>query len=799
VSAGGSAAFEPGLTPREREVLGLVADRLTSREIAERLFISVRTAESHVASLLRKLQVDDRRALARIAPSVLNEAGAGDGGSSNLPAELTPLVGRQLDLDAVEALIGSRRLVTLTGPGGSGKTRLAYAVAARKAGRHRDGVVVVELAGLTDPALAPEALATALGLRDAAPPGWSTTEQIVDQCRSRTILLVLDNCEQVTEGVAPLARALLEGCPSLTILATSREPLRVIGEAEWGVSPLGVPSDDLSTAQEIAEFDAVRLFVDRAADVVPGFRLTDADGPHVGEICRRLDGLPLAIELASARLRVLSAEQLAARLEDQLSVLTEAGCDRPDRQRTMRATLDWSHALLEPDEQVVFRRLSVFTGGFTIDAAEQVVAGGEVEPTQVLEIVERLVAKSLVTTKAGDGEPRLRLLEPIRQFALEGLDHAGEADAVSNLHVAWVVRLAEAAARDFSGDQRRWAARLSAEHDNIRAALERALSTGESDAAMRIGASLGYPWFVIGQPEANRLLARVLDVTSDAPDTQRAHVLLSAGIAAENALEYERAIALLSEARTIWRRAGRRRGEGWALLWLGRASTPADARTPSKWFEDALAALREVDEKFGVAWCLAFLAHAAIDRNDLDDAERFATEARLIGEAAGSAQAVGEADRVAAQVAARRGDDDRAERLLEAAMSATRVTNDRYQAASVVTTSAEIALDRGDLDLSVERLIEALRMSREMGSGERLRHALDVATPVLWACDERAAAADVVAALGATEDLPSTEARDRHVAVAAALDADGRSRPVRPLSLVDAADLVLREIEGARA
>ena len=341
---------------------------------------------------------------------------------------------------------------------------------------------------------------------------------------------MLDNCEHVVAGVAALVSELLPACAALHVLATSREPLRLPGEVERPVPPLDRPDPDaLESPKRLAEYDAVRLLVERGADVRPGFRLTDGNAAAVARICSGLAGLPLAIELAAARLRTLSPEQVAARLGEQLDLLTHGGRSRPDRQQTMRATLDWSHQLLAADEQIVFRRLSVFAGGFTLDAAEQVADGDGVDRAGVADAVERLASRSLVAVDHDRAEPRLHMLEPVRQYAAERLREAGERDRMVRRHLDWVVSLAAKAGIGFMREQRRWSARLRDEQDNIRQAMESALAGVDPEAALRIAAALGYPWFSMGQPDAHAWVVRALEAAPGAPDLIRAMALLGRG------------------------------------------------------------------------------------------------------------------------------------------------------------------------------------------------------------------------------------------------------------------------------
>jgi predicted ATPase/DNA-binding SARP family transcriptional activator len=397
--------------------------------------------------------------------------------SSELPRQLTSFVGRDAELADVGRLLRDAHLVTLTGPGGVGKTRLAVEVAGRAAAAWPDGVALADLAPVADPGLVPHAVAAALGLRED--PGRPPAATLADALRPKRLLLVLDNCEHLLEACARLADALLRACPHLRLLATSREALGVAGEAPWRVLPLSLPAPDRRPAAgALLESEAVRLFVERAAVARPGFAVTDRNAAAVAALCTRLDGLPLAIELAAARVRVLTPEQLTARLGDRFRLLTGGGRTALPRQQTLRATVDWSHDLLSEEERALFRRLAVFAGGFSLDAAEEVGAGEGLEPADVLDRLTGLVDKSLVVAEAHEaaeargGEARYRLLETLRQYAEDKLLQAGEAAAVRDRHRDWCLALARRATREEGGPGAlEWNARVRAETDNVRAAL----------------------------------------------------------------------------------------------------------------------------------------------------------------------------------------------------------------------------------------------------------------------------------------------------------------------------------------
>src|SRR5262245_13629283 len=391
-----------------------------------------------------------------------------------LPIPLTSFVGRQADLGAIQRLLDSARLLTLTGVGGIGKTRLALEGARLFAGDYPDGAELVELAALADPGVVPQRVATALGI--AEQPGRELLDVVADALRARRSLLVLDNCEHVVVACAELAQHLLQACPGLRILATSRESLGIAGERVWRVPSLSLPAAEADTSFEhIAQSEAVRLFAERAASVLPGFALTERNAPAVARLCLRLDGIPLALELAAARVTVLPVEQLAERLDDALRLLTAGSRTAPARQQTLRATLDWSYGLLTDREQRLFDRLSVFAGGWTLEAAEAVCAGEGIEHGQVLELVARLVDKSLVVVERGADEGAYyRMPEPIRQYAEERFGPDRATEVIRRSHATYFLTLAERAEPGLSGpDQRTWLDRLERDLDNLRAAWRR--------------------------------------------------------------------------------------------------------------------------------------------------------------------------------------------------------------------------------------------------------------------------------------------------------------------------------------
>jgi predicted ATPase len=553
---------------------------------------------------------------------------------TGLPMPLTSFVGREREVAEVRRLLTTTRLVTLTGTGGVGKTRLALQVAAELVGSYPDGVCLVELAPLADPVVVPQAVASALRVREQ--PGRPLQQTLADALRDRRLLLVLDNCEHLVTACAELAGALLRFCPDLHILATSREVLRIGGETAWRVPPLKLPplvsagpspatsSPVLLLLQEVERSEAVRLFIARAAVALPGFALTDGNAPTVACICHRLDGLPLAIELAAARVSALGLEQLAARLADRFRLLTGGSRTALPRHQTLRATLEWSYALLAEPEQRLFDRLAVFAGGWTLEAAEAVGAGDGIESADVLELLIHLVDKSLVVAQEGlRGEAWYRLLETLREYGWEGLTRSGGADATLRRHVAFFLALAERAEPELMGaEQRVWLGRLEHQHDNLRAALRWTMESGEAELGLRLAGALGWFWSFHGHySEGRRWLEGLLGVAGGggaaALAATRAKALSSAGHLAIYQGDYSRAAALLEESLVMFRDLGDKGGIAGSLLRLGiTARYQGDYRRAVALEEESLRLFRDLGDKYGITHTLMNLGAAATDQGD---------------------------------------------------------------------------------------------------------------------------------------------------------------------------------------
>jgi predicted ATPase/DNA-binding SARP family transcriptional activator len=500
--------------------------------------------------------------LAPAAPEGPRALAGLDAPRTNIRAQLTSFIGRDEDLHRVGKLLGEGRLVTLTGPGGAGKTRLSMESAARLGELMPDGVWFVELAPVTDPAEVPHAVLSVLGLREMAlltrarapgapvPDMVDPLDRLAEALAGKRMLLLLDNCEHLVDAAARLADRLLADSPGVRILTTSREPLGITGETLWPVDPLALPPEDAS--EDAMTYPSVRLFADRAAAVRPGFAVTEANAAPVVRICRALDGMPLAIELAAARMRALTPEQVAARLGDRFRLLTAGSRTALPRHQTLRAVVEWSWDLLGAAEQALWRRLSIFAGGATVESAEAVCSGGELPAADVLDVLTALVDKSLVLI-TGDGEPRYRMLETIRAYGLERLAEAGEEERVRGAHVAYFVRLAETAEPELRGRrQMSWLGRLSAEHDNLHAGMRWAISRRDTPVAVRFCAALGWYWWLRGhRAESGELTAAVLELPELPQDQTTA---LAHGMAAFSSVgqrDYEHVKDLLTRASQI--------------------------------------------------------------------------------------------------------------------------------------------------------------------------------------------------------------------------------------------------------
>lgn len=639
-----------------------------------------------------------------------------DARPNNLPVQPTPLVGRDDELKSLSALLPRRdvRLLTLTGPGGTGKTRLALQIAADLVDEFEHGVVLVQLAPIRDPQLVAPAIAEPLGLMETSARDLADT--VREHLRPRELLLVLDNFEQVAPA-APLIADILAAAPRLKVLVTSQWLLRLRGEHEFPVPPLGLPVPErVPSIQSLLRSEAVLLFLERARAARPDFELTGANATAVAEICRRLEGSPLAIELAAARLRVLPPRALLERLAHRLSVLSSGARDLPERQRTLRAAIAWSYDLLEPSERTLLSRLSVFVGGCTLAAADTVCDVAELS-IDLLDGLASLVDKSLLRQTEQEGtEPWFAMLGAIREYGLERLDAGGAAEQVRGRHAAHYLELAEAAAPELRGTRHGiWFERLDREHDNIREALRWLRERGDAERSLRLALALSWFWLVRGHLTEGRAQLEALLAAPglSAPTAARARALMDLAELARAQADRARARSALEEALPIWQRRDDAAGTATALTRLGHlAMEQADLAEARPLLERALAAARDAGDKILIARSLYRLATVALMEGHADAARTYVTEALALREELGDTIEAAESFVVLGFAAGAQGDDDTALPAFREALTRLRTHPPTLNVTFVLEGIARIFAARGEAQRAV-RLAAAADALRE--------------------------------------------------------------------------------------
>jgi predicted ATPase/class 3 adenylate cyclase/Tfp pilus assembly protein PilF len=637
---------------------------------------------------------------------------------NNLPVQSTSFVGREKELGELKKLIENMRLVTLTGPGGSGKTRLALQVAAEMFAHFQNGVFFVALGPITDPKLVAATIAQALGITETA--GRSILDNLKEYLQGKALLLLLDNFEQVIAAAALVAELLAE-CGKLKILVTSREALRVSAEREYAVPPLALPDlAKLPSLDTLSQCAAVDLFIQRAQAVKPDFHITNETAPAVAEICAQLDGLPLAIELAAARIKLLAPEAIRSRLEHRLEFLTGGARDLPARQQTLRNAIAWSYDLLDANEQELFRHLSVFVGGCTAEAAKAV-AGNHPQRASVLDQLGSLLDKSLLQEGEGlYGESRFVMLETLRAFGLEQLEASGEMETIRYRHASFFLALAEGAeASSDSADQVQWMDRMEREHDNLRAALEWSKTAeGRGELCLRLAGALAYFWEVRGHlSEGRERLSAVLSMESAQGGTAaRARLLARAAELAYRQSDYPATTLLAQESLAIYRKLDDQQGIASMLIKLGNAATERGSyASASRFLEEALASWRELEDTHGIARALISLGWVALRSGDHNLADTRLKEALTLSRELGDARSMGFELSGLGEVALRQGDYARATQLMEQSLELRRQLGNKWGVGVSLGMLGWVAMRERDWQRAIARLGESLEVRQEIG------------------------------------------------------------------------------------
>jgi predicted ATPase/DNA-binding CsgD family transcriptional regulator len=648
---------------------------------------------------------------------------------NNLPPELTSFVGRRREMAEIRRLLANpaNRLLTLTGTGGCGKTRLALRAASHAVKEYRDGVWFVDLASLADPMLMPQAVASALGVGEQ--PERTLMETLIDELKPKKLLLVLDNCEHLLEACSSLVGTLLRDCPNLRVLATSRQALDMAEETSWRVPSLSLPDlTHLPALKELGRYDAIRLFGRRAQLRRENFDVTSGNAVLVAQVCHQLDGIPLAIELAAARISVLSVDELLERLGERFRLLISAEQATVRRHQTLQATLDWSYDLLSPAEQILSRGLSVFAGGCTLEAVEAI-CGIEIDEYQTITLLAQLVGKSLVIREERAGRSRYRMLETIRQHGNEKLRIAGELTDLQYRHAEWYREFAESIEPELtSGPQAKHLEMLEQEHDNIRAALRLYVEMDNAAMGLRLAGAVWRFWYLRGyMSEGREQLSRMLSIGQSrvsssnlagnlAYDLSRAKVLHGMGVLTMAQNDYSTAISMLNKSLAIRRELSDKEGTARSLMTLGvLAYLQADYLAARTHYEECLMLFREIKDLWGISSALSNLSVIAMDFGGYDEAYALTQESlglkRQLGDQIGIALSLMNLG----FIAQKQGKDTTARPLITESLSMLRVLGNKRALSGGLHVLGILAQRQGDYETAHKLYQESLALYKETG------------------------------------------------------------------------------------
>lgn len=684
----------------------------------------------------------------------------------NLPIQLTSFVGREKELADIKRLLNNTHILTLIGPGGTGKTRLSIQAANDVLEQYPDGVWFVDFAPILDPELVPRTTAMTVGLREE-PRHRPLIDMLCDYLRKKKMLIILDNCEHLVDACARLADRILHAAPDVLILASSREALGIPGEVTYNVLSLDLPDiDHLPSLDTLSQYEAVRLFIDRATSALPSFRVTNESAPALAQICYRLDGIPLAIELAAVKIRVLGLEQIAKRLDDRFHLLRGGSRTTQERHQTLQAVVDWSYNLLPEEEQILFRRLAVFLGGWTLEAAESVCANET--GANVLSRLEQLINKSLIITKKEHGISRYHMLETIRQYANEKLVESGEVESIKDKHLEYFLNLAETAAPHlYRHEQLEWLAQLNADYENLRAALELALSKDSAELSLRLCGALGMYWnirdyWIEGTQWLAKALGKPVDELNESERTARVRALyqdanltarlrniermtesaeLSLALAQKESdrldvaiarfyvgyalylqLNYYEALPLLEQSHHEFQALNASYWEAYASFWLGFTFHILGKRTILEYEEQILDLTRKVGERTLLAYILANLSNEFYKYSKLDQSLKYAQEADRYYKQVESKN--NQSLFVLAHLAWLKGDYKRAETLYMEVEEQLDLLGEKDIRLRALGFLAILLREQGNLDQAKAYIEEGLEVARESNHIEGIAYAL---------------------------------------------------------------------------
>jgi predicted ATPase/class 3 adenylate cyclase/DNA-binding XRE family transcriptional regulator len=644
---------------------------------------------------------------------------------NNLPLQLTSFIGREHEIDEIKGLLRSARLVTLTGAGGTGKTRLAMEAAKQIGEQFPEGVWLIDFAVLPEPNLILQAITTALGIREE--PKRSLIQTLTDHLRSKKLLLLFDNCEHLVAACAQVADTLLQVCPQLQILATSREALGLTGEHQYYVPTLTIPPPDSELVIEnLNQSEAVRVFLDRAVLVRPTFKLTKANAFAIAQICRRLDGIPLAIELAAARVKGLNTEQIGARLDDRFSLLRTGNRTALQRHQTLRATIDWSYNLLSEKERVLLSRLSVFAGGWTVESATEVCLVVQPEEQDVLNLLLNLADKSLVIVEEQEGETRYRLLETIREYALEKLIESGEERLVRNRHLDFFINFAEEAEHNYRGKKQLfWFSVMEKERVNFRAALDYVLHSNQPETVLRLAGAAFWLWFFRGPWSEGQIWTEA--ALAQAPGLRtmaKAKVLMGLGLLQFAQSDHSSAHMTLAESLSIWQELDNKWWSAFTLGFMGLTIRAHDREAAARFFKESLRLAKETNEKWILAFSLWNIGENELYLKNLSEAQRLLDQCLELSQVLGDRMLQNEALRALGEISEADQQYFRAVDLYKQSLSMVQELRDITNISVLYFNVGRALQLAGDHENAANYFREALVQSQRLGKKSGVLRAL---------------------------------------------------------------------------